>query len=403
MKIIELKAQNVKNLKAIEIKADGKSVILSGKNEVGKSSVIDAITMALTGQMVERPIKDGESRAEVTLNLGDYIVKRIWTDKGNRLEVINPDGAKYTSPQMMLDKIIGSLSFDPLEFKNMEKKAQRDLLVRLVGLDFTEHDRARKELFDKRTYENRILVDLEARLRGIKAPDVGVPENEIILAEEIEKINALEKLKKEHDYAMRDKEGLNDKIAEQERIIKEAEGRIALAKHNIEVYQGAIAALFIPNDVPQQKIDDARTVLKQIEDTNVKIRAAKFYKVAKEAVESSNKTTTDMTTELQRMDAEKIKQITEVKYPVSGLSVSEDCVLFMDIPFSQAAEGIKIRVSTAIAMKLNPKLRVILIKEASLLDSDNLKAIIDMAKEADYQLWLERVSDAGNIEVHIED
>jgi len=80
MKIIGLVAQNVKNIKAIEIQADGKSVVLSGKNEVGKSSVIDAITMALTGQMVERPIKDGETRAEVVINLGDYIVKRVWTE-----------------------------------------------------------------------------------------------------------------------------------------------------------------------------------------------------------------------------------------------------------------------------------------------------------------------------------
>lgn len=49
------------------------------------------------------------------------------------------------------------------------------------------------------------------------------------------------------------------------------------------------------------------------------------------------------------------------------------------------------------------KLRVIRIKEGSLLDPDNLALIAAMAKERDYQVWIERCDVSGKIGVVIED
>jgi len=461
MKIIELRAQNVMNLKAIEITANGKTVILSGKNEVGKSSVIDAITMALTGQMVERPIKEGESRAEVELNLGDYIVKRVWTAAGNRLEVTSKDGAKYPSPQTLLDKIIGKLSFDPLEFKDIEKHAQRDLLVKLVGLDFTDLDAERKRLYDNRTLQNRILSGAETRFAAALKPVEELPAEEISLAEEISKVNELEKRRENYAYALRDQGDAKKKIAECQQSINtenensetrrgsldaeivriqdatkqrikdledliaqakkeegiklseaanrstqlnhDAAGRINVAQHNLEVYEQAFRNIIIPEEISQATIDAARIALKEIESKNIAIRKAKEYAIIKQEVSEAKEKSAELTKKIEELDLEKTSKIESAQYPVPGLSVSDDSVIFNKIPFSQASDGVKIRVSTAIAMKLNPNLKVILIKEASLLDSESLKSIIDTAKDNDYQLWIERVSDAGQIEIHIEE
>ena len=52
---------------------------------------------------------------------------------------------------------------------------------------------------------------------------------------------------------------------------------------------------------------------------------------------------------------------------------------------------------------MNPKLNIILIRKGSLLDDDNLKLIADMAKEADGQVWIERVSKGKECQVIIED
>jgi len=55
------------------------------------------------------------------------------------------------------------------------------------------------------------------------------------------------------------------------------------------------------------------------------------------------------------------------------------------------------------AMALNPSLRVIRIMDGSLLDAESMKAIAAMAKDSDYQVWIERVSDDAKGAVVIED
>ena len=73
------------------------------------------------------------------------------------------------------------------------------------------------------------------------------------------------------------------------------------------------------------------------------------------------------------------------------------------MPFSQASASEQIRVSLAMAMALNPKLRVIRILDGSLLDAENLALIAEMATEHDFQVWIERVSDTSGVGVVIED
>jgi hypothetical protein len=61
------------------------------------------------------------------------------------------------------------------------------------------------------------------------------------------------------------------------------------------------------------------------------------------------------------------------------------------------------RVSMAVALAMNPSLRVCLIRDGSLLDSDSLEIIREMAEAADAQVWLERVSEGADCQVIIED
>ena len=54
MKIIELQAENVKRLKAVDITPDGTLQVIGGRNAQGKSSVLDAETLeALRAQVAE--------------------------------------------------------------------------------------------------------------------------------------------------------------------------------------------------------------------------------------------------------------------------------------------------------------------------------------------------------------
>ena len=79
--------------------------------------------------------------------------------------------------------------------------------------------------------------------------------------------------------------------------------------------------------------------------------------------------------------------------PVAGLGFDESGVTFGGVPFGQASSAEQIRVSLAMAMALNPTLRVIRIMDGSLLDADSMAAIRAAAEEHDVQVWIEVVGD----------
>ena len=199
MRIITLRAENVKRLRAVEITPEGDVVVISGRNAQGKSSVLDAIWMALGGgagaKETTHPIREGEKKASVTLDLGDLIVTRKWTLKGTTLEVSareHEDGGitnttgtvRYSSPQAVLDGLIGRLSFDPLAFANQGAKDQLATLLDVVDLPFDPAalDARRREVFEARTDVNRDVRTLEGQLAGISVPP-GAPEEAVSVAE----------------------------------------------------------------------------------------------------------------------------------------------------------------------------------------------------------------------------
>src|SRR5450759_2931486 len=157
LKIIRLTAENTKRLKAVDITPAVHVQIIGGRNAAGKSSVLDAIWLALGGgaaaRETTRPIRDGEDHASVRLDLGDLVVTRTWTGDKTALTVASQDGAKYSSPQGVLDALVGRLSFDPLEFTKLGGREQVAALLDLVNLDVDLDQLAgdRKAAYETRT------------------------------------------------------------------------------------------------------------------------------------------------------------------------------------------------------------------------------------------------------------
>ncbi len=114
----------------------------------------------------------------------------------------------------------------------------------------------------------------------------------------------------------------------------------------------------------------------------------------------------DLTHQIEAVDEEKGRRLAEAKYPVPGLSMSEDgAVLFAGIPFEQASTSDRIRVSVAMGLALHPKLNILLVRDGSLIGEKKLQVIEEMVKEAGAQLWLEMMQEepSGRTTVFIED
>ena len=421
MKIIQLQSQNIKNLKAIEITPDGNAVILTGPNGAGKSAVLDSILMALTGKAIDKPIRKGEDRAEVVVDLGDFVVKKVWTDKGVRLEVINPEGAKFASPQALLDKIMGKLSFDPLGFAKLSETAagqreQGEVFLQAVGLDFTTQDQKRQELYTLRTDQNREIKRLEAQFGSMPAPEANLPER-ISVSDEMEALGLLEKrqeeraeviqkkaeMLKEMDLCQEDIAQAKEEIAEHQKAIKGLQKAITSWEDKAEdISKKRAATLESPSY--DDEITAQKEKITQAGEINAKVQAQEDYKKIAEEFKEAQRKANKSTQAIEKIDQEKAQAISACDFPVKGLAVVADgTVWYKNVPFSQLSSGEQIRISTAIAMALNPKLRIILIREGSLLDAKGLQTLLTLSNKKDYQVWIEKVQDKAGVGIYIEE
>ncbi len=399
MKIIELRAENVMRLKAVEITPDGTVQVIGGRNAQGKSAVLNAIWLALGGGKASKetplPIRDGEDKASVRLDLGDLVVTRSWTRKGTSLKVENAEGAQYKSPQSMLDALVGQLSFDPLAFTRLSPKEQREALLDLVDLD-VDLDAVDAEA--KQVYQQRTDVGRQGKAIGdIPAIDDDLPKNEESMSEWVQRLGEAQETE---NYLATTSVQLDNAEVD----IRNAEAEIALLESLIETRTKESKHLQqVLADTERPDLRMIQLKIGSVEDTNAKIRANNAAKARlREKVELRERYSA-LTDRLTELDEQKASALASASFPVAGLSFNESGVLYNGVPLSQASSAEQIRVSLAMGMALNPKLRVLMIKDGSLLDADSLQAIRDQVAEGDFQLWLEIVNPDDPTAVIIED
>lgn len=418
MKIINLQAENIKRITAVEITPDGNMVQITGKNGAGKSSVLDSIWYALAGGDVipGQPIRTGENKAHIRLDMGELIVERRFTDKGTYLSVTTADGDKKANPQTMLNGLIGELSFDPLAFANMDAKKQFNELRRVAKLeiDVDELDRLNKEDFEKRTNVNR-----DAKAKRAAAGAIMVPAD--LPAEPVDEADLLDQMEQaaEHNTRIETRKANRAKVtqdaadarAEAEnktalaaRLRKEADDADAAATAALETATELEAKLAAAQPLPEPiDVADVRAKLDAAKATNAGFAAkARRAEVVAEAA-ALEKESDDLTAAMEGRTKAKQDAIAAAEMPVPGLGLGDGIVTYNGVPFDQASTAEQLRVSLAIAMAANPELRVIRIQHGNDLDEDNLKLIAEMATAQDYQIWIERVDSSGQVGFVIED
>jgi DNA repair exonuclease SbcCD ATPase subunit len=404
--IVELRVENLKRLRAVTITPDGDLVVLSGANGQGKTSVLDAIAMALGGgsQIPTEPIRRGAERAEVVVDLGELIVRRTFTAAGGgQLVVQNREGARFQSPQTMLDALVGRLAFDPLAFSREKPARQAEILRELVGLDLAPLDTKRAELYAERTAVNKRAASLRARFEAMpkhEAPAEPVDVGE--LAAELQRANQHNEkvgascraaIASAADCAAQRKrvETLREQLATAEQVLAErvaADARLQAAMR-------------------EAKEVDTTALLEQIrgaESTNRLVRENHQRQAAAAEHAVAERQSAELTEQIEAVDQQKASAIAAAPMPVPGLGFGADGVVTLNgLPLEQASAAERLRVSVAIGLAMNPRLRVLLIRDASLLDRESMRLVADMARAAGAQLWLERVEVDDQTTVLIED
>ena len=407
-KIKKLEATSFKRLKSVAIEVEaGQSVIrIGGQNATGKSSVLDAIAGALGGEKLcpEEPIRRGETQALARVTLDDGLVaERRWERLRDgriktKLEVRAPDGRALPSPQGVLDKLLGRLSFDPEAFARAEPKKQLELLRAVTGINLAEHDNTRADLYARRTEINRELKAAESALQDLwSLPPPCEPVSVADLLDEQRRALAAVEQRRELE---RKAKGSRDTVAQLDVQIGDLERRLLQAqadrKRLAAAADGYDAELLMLPDSPdlggiQRRILEAQTINEENAARQRKLdeRAART-KLRDELATEAKKLSND----IEAIDAEKATILAEAKLPIGGLGFGEAGVTFNGLPLEQASSAEKLRVSMAMGLALNPQLRVVQIRNASLLDETSLGIVQAMAEEAGAQVWLELVGRA---------
>jgi DNA repair exonuclease SbcCD ATPase subunit len=397
-KIIRLESTNYKRLKAVEIvpDPDGNLVIVAGKNGQGKTSILDSITAALggvNGKTTPKPIRDGEDRAEIVLETEDLIVTRKFTASGPTLLVKSHDGAVYPKGQAKLDDLLGRLSLDPLAFTQLSDRDQLATLLDLVDLPFDIDKLAaeRKEVFERRTDANRKVKELTARAAEYISRPADLPDEEI-------SVSALV-------AAYREGQELNDRIAEADRAVVALQARVEKLRAELAVAQDALdnASDYSAKAPAPVDLEAIEKQVNNAEEINAAVRHHKVGEKVRADLTIAEQEAAELTEAIAEIDKQKADGLAAAVFPIDDLGFDDTGVTYRGVPFKQASGAEQLRVSLAMAIALNPKLRVIRIADGSLLDSDNLALVESIAREHDFQVWIEMVGDGDGRGIVIED
>lgn len=419
MKILKLEAENIKRLVVAEITPTGNIVELTGKNGQGKTTALDAIWWAIEGatNIQSRPIRDGATEGRIRLQLGSDKVELIVT----RTFKAAPDNPKgYTTslkvegntggrtPQDLLDSLLSVLTFDPMKYMQMDPAKQYDMFTSLIdGVDFAGIKSANAVEFSERTGLNR-----KAKQCRDAANKIVVPANAAVVR--IDEAALIQQ--------MADAATTNAQLMARQANRDKYRAEIKAAREEVEKYTdeisrltGLIKTLSADADEKHAKLESAGPLppLVDVTDLQRQIEAAKVANAQveqRELLEKYSKMAAELqadadarTKTIDERNAFKNKKIAESQIPVTGITFGDDVVLYKGLPLNQASDAEQIRVSTAIAVAKNPKLRILRIRQGSLIDNDGMKLLAEIAQKNDFQLWIERVDDSGMVGFVFED
>lgn len=394
--LVGLEIQNFKNIGLVELQFDTEGGVFSimGANGAGKSSVLDAVEAVLGGKQApkfDQPIKEGEEESHIIATFDDLVVTRKYNSKGTSIDIRNAEGLKYPNASV-LEQLYSKVAIDPYAFSKLDDAEQVTTLLKLIG-----YDPAVDEAEDRGLRADRVEKGRERdRLKGAVTafPDVpaDTPDAERSVADLSSQL--------EQEIAWN---GKHDELTNG--IVKRA-GDITVKKGEIEKAQAELAALEEAQAEAKTKLEEVgerkdtaelSTSIATAETVNAAVRNKLAKAAAEAAYQAAEAEYSGFTSKIEAVVKRKQTALAGVTLPAGLTLDAETFAIKMPdgSPFSQASSAEKVKIGFLVGLELAPNLKLMAIRDGSLLDTPTAAAIDALAREHGMTVLLETVNESA--------
>lgn len=401
-KILALQIENFQGIRFLEVDLDSDTVEVSGPNGSGKTSFLDAIQFMLgnAAGTNDEPVRIGADKCKVLGRLNGYVVTATQTAKGTRtIKITDADGKPIDMPpQTFLDLLRNERCFDVGEFYRLKPRDQAEEMRRVLGLSdvFAKLDADLADATDMRKQAGRDLDQVKGALSLL--PEVEGPDDEQSSAD----------LRAEHEAAIKQRA----ENGKQRAWLSDGYELAEVMSKEIGLLEQKIADLKAKRDSALAELDAARDEIRALVDPDVSAieaklgqidglnRIARQRKERKALIERREQITRKYEEQQRRIEdigERRRKALKEANIPVKGLTFDDEGNLRVDgVLFSQVNRATQMLVSAHVAMRQAPHLRVMLFRDADVMQPPTIAMLRDLAHQYGFQLILEvAVAKAG--------
>lgn len=406
IKINKLEIENVKRIKAVKIEptANGLTVI-GGKNNQGKTSVLDSIAWALGGDKF-RPSQPDREGSVIPPNLhivmsNGLIVER--KGKNSDLKVIDPKGEK--GGQQLLNEFVEVLALDLPKFMQSSSKEKANTLLQIIGVgrQLAELEIQENELYNQRRTIGQI-ADQKKKFAKEQPYFPDAPK---------EPISASELIKQQQNILAQNGENqrLRDKALQLHVDRNRLAEKVNTLKEELEKYQKMLVqadsdmtiAYKTSEQLHDESTEELEANINNIEEINAKVRKnLDKDKAESDALEYENKYNA-LSVQIDDVRQSKIDLLKGADLPLPELSVVNGELTYNGFKWDNLSGSDQLKVSTAIVRKLNPDCGFVLLDKLEQMDLDTLKEFGKWLEKEDLQVIATRVSTGDECSIIIED
>lgn len=406
IKINKLEIENVKRIKAVKIEPTASGLtIVGGNNNQGKTSVLDSIAWALGGEKY-RPSQAQREGSTIppTLHIvmsNGLIVER--KGKNSALKVTDPNGGK--GGQQLLNEFVEQLALDLPKFMESSGKEKAQTLLKIIGVgDQLEIlDRKEKELYSNRLAIGQI-ADRKKKFADEQPYYPDAPKELISPSELIKQQQEILARNGRNAEYRKNATDLEEKYVKLDSEINELKRNLSeKLETQAELAEALTAARKTVEELQDESTAELEASIANIEEINRKVRANMDKdKVEDDALDYKNQYNA-LTAEIDKTRREKTDLLQSAELPLPELSVRDGELVYKGQQWDNMSGSDRLKVSTAIVRKLNPKCGFVLLDKLEQMDRDTLNEFGQWLEQEGLQAIATRVSTGDECSIIIED